>query len=105
MISIETLVVTTAGLARADIEHWIAQDWLRPTAEAGTWLFRPVDVARLHLIRTLHIDLAVDDSAMPMVLDLLDQLHDTRRRLRRLRDAVELVPMAREAVLQAFLEG
>lgn len=104
MITIETLVVTISGLDRAEVEHWIAQDWVRPTGSAGAWLFRDIDVARLRLIRELRYELQLQEDALPVVLGLLDQLYDARRRLRRLRNAVNrnAPPEIREAVLQAL---
>ena len=105
MITIDTLIVTVAGLDRGEVEHWIDLDWVRPAGGQGTWLFRDIDVARLHLIRELRHDLKLDEEAMPVVLRLLDQLYDARRRLRRLRDAVDRTapPELREAVLHALL--
>jgi len=105
MITIDTLIVTVAGLDRREVEHWIAQDWLRPAGDQGAWLFRDIDVARLHLIRELRYELRLDEEAMPVVLRLLDQLYDARRRLRRLRDAVERTapPEIHQAVLHALL--
>lgn len=105
MITIDTLVVTIHGLDRAEVEHWIDQDLLRPTRQDDAWLFRDIDVARLRLIQQLRHELRLEEDALPVVLRLMDQLYDSRRRLRRLRDAVEgsTPPDVREAVLQALL--
>jgi chaperone modulatory protein CbpM len=105
MISIDTLVVTISGLDRAEVEHWIAQDLLRPAGQGGTWLFRDIDVARLQLIQQLRHELRLEEDALPVVLRLMDQLYDARRRLRRLRDAVEgsTPPDVRDAVLRALI--
>lgn len=104
MITLEALVVTIDGLDRAEVERWIGEDWLRPIDDRGTWLFREIDVARLRLIRELRGDLALPDDAMPIVLRLLDQLYDERRRLRLLRDALErhATGPVRDAVLKAL---
>ena len=89
MITIDALIVTMTNLDRADVERWIEQDWLRPTSRDGTWVFGEIDVARLTLIRDLRDDLGLHDEALPVVLRLLDQLYGERRRLRRLREAIE----------------
>ncbi len=104
MITLETLVVTIDGLDRMEVERWIREEWVRPTSGQGTWLFRDIDVARLRLIRELRDDLGLQEDALPIVLRLLDQLYDERRRLRMLRDALErsATPQVREAVLQAL---
>ena len=106
MITIETLVVEVSGLDRAEVEHWIAQDLVRPAGQGGAWLFRDIDVARLRLIQELRHELRLEDDALPVVLRLMDQLYDTRRQLRRLRDAVErgAPPDVRDGVLQVLLE-
>lgn len=107
MMTWETVVVTVAGLDRGEVEGWIAQDLVRPAQQDGDWLFRDIDVARLELIQELRHDLRLEEDALPVVLRLMDQLYDARRRLRRLRDAVErgAAPDARDAVLRVLLEG
>lgn len=107
MITLDAVVVVVAGLDRAEVEDWIAQDLVRPAQEGGAWLFRDIDVARLQLIQELRHELRLEEDALPVVLRLMDQLYDARRRLRRLRDAVErgAAPDARDAVLQVLLEG
>lgn len=106
MITWDAVVVTVAGLDRAEVEDWIAQDLLRPARQDGDWLFRDIDVARLQLIQELRHELRLEEDALPVVLRLMDQLYDARRRLRRLRDAVErgAAPDARDAVLRVLLE-
>ncbi len=105
MMTLDALMVTTEGIDRADVEHWIAQDWVRPAGSRGAWVFRDIDVARLRLIRDLRHELGLQDDALPIVLRLLDQLYDERRRLRRLRAAMDrTVPEEfRKALLQALL--
>jgi chaperone modulatory protein CbpM len=104
MMTLDALIITTEGLDRADVERWIDQDWVRPAGSRGTWLFREIDVARLRLIRDLRHELGLQDDALPIVLRLLDQLYDERRRLRRVRDALDrTVPQEfHEALLQAL---
>ena len=106
MMTWEAVVVTIPGLDRKEVEAWIVQDLLRPTRDGGAWLFRDIDVARLHLIQELRHGLQLEDDALPVVLRLMDQLYDARRHLRRLRDAVErgAAPDARDAVLRMLLE-
>ena len=106
MITMEALVAAVAGLDSRDVEGWIASDWVRPAGGQGAWLFRDIDVARIHLILSLRMDLGLGDDALPIVLRLVDQLYDERRRLRRLRDALDrTVPDdVRRAVLRALRE-
>ncbi len=88
MISFEVLVTQIPGLRRQDLERWIAQEWVRPEGPAGSYGFRAVDVARVRLIRELRYEMQVNEEALPVVLSLLDQLYDLRRRVRELGVAV-----------------
>ncbi len=81
-------VVAELGLqGEAEVLRWVEAACLRPEPGEG-YRFRAIDVARLRLIRELDRDLAVDAEAIPVVLDLLDQVYDLRRRVRALADAL-----------------
>jgi chaperone modulatory protein CbpM len=88
MISIEILVTRLSGLQRQDLERWIANQWIRPDGGAGHYMFREIDVARVRLIQQLRDEMQVNEEALPVVLSLLDQLYDQRRRMRELSDAL-----------------
>lgn len=89
MITIEMLFVQFKGLRREDLEHWITQAWVRPDGDPGRYLFHDIDVARVRLILELREQMQVNDEAIPVVLSLLDQLYEARRRMRRVRDALD----------------
>jgi chaperone modulatory protein CbpM len=92
-ITIDALVTQVSGLQREDLEHWIANQWVRPedAGSGGDYVFHAIDVARVRLIQELHHDLQINEDALPVVLSLLDQLYDQRRRLRALNDAIAAV--------------
>ena len=92
MITVELLTRTIAGLEPSDLSRWIDNEWVRPDGAPGRWLFHDIDVARLRLIVELRYDLGVDETALPVVLSLLDQLYETRRQMLRLRRVMETVP-------------
>jgi chaperone modulatory protein CbpM len=85
MITVEVLLTQLPDLPRQDLERWISNDWVRPDREEGNYAFRDIDVARVRLIRELRDELEVDERSMSVVLLLLDQLYDLRRRMRDLR--------------------
>lgn len=89
MITIDVVIAQVTGLQRQDLERWIANEWVRPDDQAGTLVFQEIDVARVRLIRELRDDLEVNEAALPVVLTLLDQVYDLRRRLRDLGEALE----------------
>ncbi len=88
MITIDVLIARLPGLQLPRVENWIANGWVRPEGAPGHYAFREIDVARVRLIQELHDDLDVNEDALPVVLSLLDQLYDARRRLQDLCDAL-----------------
>ena len=89
MITIEVLLARVPDLPLQDLERWISNDWVRPDGRAGDYAFGEIDVARVQLIQELRDKLEVNEAAVPVVLMLLDQLYDLRRRLRNLREQAE----------------
>jgi chaperone modulatory protein CbpM len=90
-------VVAELGLAgEAEVRRWVEAECVRPepagAGAGGGHRFRQIDVARLRLIRELDRDLALDADAIPVVLGLLDQVYDLRRRTRALAQAVAEEP-------------
>ena len=105
MITIETLCIRIDGLRREDVERWIGQSWVRPDGAPGGYLFHDIDVARVRLIVELREQMQVNEDALPVVLSLLDQLYEARRRMRRVRDALERAapPELRQEVLRLLV--
>ena len=88
MIDIDVLITQLSGLKRQDLERWITNEWVRPDGRSGSYMFLEIDVARVRLIRELRDEMGVNEAALPVVLSLLDQLYDLRRRMRELSDAI-----------------
>jgi chaperone modulatory protein CbpM len=82
MIAFEGLLTVLPTLPRGDLERWIDHDWVKPDGQPGAYVFRDIDVARVRLILELRDDMEIDEATLPVVLSLLDQLYDLRRRLR-----------------------
>ena len=102
MIDIEALFAQVSGLDPDDLQRWILKSWVRPAGNPDRYEFREIDVARVRLIRELRDELQVNEDALPVVLSLLDQLHDVRRRMRELSDALAVAApeqMRRELLL------
>jgi chaperone modulatory protein CbpM len=91
MITLSAVIDRTSGLEPRDLERWIVEDWVKPERDGGDYLFHDVDVARVRLILDLRDDLEIDEMAIPIVLSLLDQVYDLRRRMRQLGDAVRQI--------------
>ncbi len=111
MITVETLCIEVVGLTPTDLQRWIEQSWLRPDGGPEGYLFHDIDVARARLILELREQMQVGEEALPVVLSLLDQLYEARRRMRHVRDALEraappeLRDELRLEVLRLLMEG
>jgi len=92
VIGLDELTRRVAALDRVELERWIENRWVLPDEEGGRWLFHEVDIARVELILEIRSEFAVDDEALSLMLNLLDQLYSLRRQMRRLCDALECQP-------------
>jgi chaperone modulatory protein CbpM len=88
MIGVEEILDQISALQQSDLEAWISEELISPQEGAGALLFSDTECARIRLICTLRYDLEVDADTMAIVLSLIDQLYDTRRRLLSLTAAV-----------------
>ena len=82
------MLCATVGVDTAELQHWVERAWVVPE---GAGAFREIDVARARLIRELRHELGVEEDALSLVLSLLDQLYSTRRQMRALREAMQVV--------------
>jgi len=81
--------------ARVDatvLDTWVEAGWLVPRRDAEAADFSEADLARAHLIRDLQHDMRVNEDAIPIILDLIDQVHGLRRMLRDVATAVCVQP-------------
>lgn len=88
MITLAAVLERMPGLNADTLHVWIREDWVRPLRRGGEPVFEEVDVARVRLILELRDELDMGEAAIPVVLSLLDELHATRRDVRRLADVL-----------------
>ena len=94
-------VAAEIGVTVEDLSVWIDRRWVLPSRCGSDLAFDDADRARIRMILDFHRDLAIDDEAMPVVLDLLDRLHAARAQLRMvLQGVADLPDPARRTVLQ-----
>lgn len=101
MTGIEELLASMAPLRREDLTAWIEEALVVPAGPPDAPDFSTEERARVRLLCTLRYELDIDAEALPVIVSLLDQLHETRRRLRALAGAVTAQD---DAVRQAILE-
>ena len=88
MMRMAELIDSIGSLRREDLELWIGEAMIQPVEQEGEPTFGAVECARVQLICTLHYDMEIEAETLPIVLDLVDQLYETRKRLNALSSAV-----------------
>lgn len=98
MLSIEDVAKRTS-IRAAELHLYIQQSWVLPMEEEGRYFFDDADVARIQLIYDLRTDMGCNDEAVPVVLNLVDQLHSMNRALEEINQALNaLSPGLREEI-------
>lgn len=90
-------------VSRDQIETWVAQRWIKPQTLAPELEFDEADVSRLQLICELR-ELEVNDEALPLVLQLLDQVYELRAQLHQIGQALGRLPEPVRAQLRELAE-
>jgi chaperone modulatory protein CbpM len=93
------------GVGADEVAVWVERRWVLPTRAAAGLAFSDADRARCRMIAEFRRDLAIDDEAMPVVLDLVDRLHAARAELRRVLEAVAELPKAHKDRILSRLLG
>ncbi len=103
LLTLEEVEVRTE-LQRTEIFHFIQQTWILPVQEDGLYFFDEADVARVHLIVELRNDMAVNDEAIPIILQLLDQVHSLRHAVEELQGGIAALSESARAELDAAMK-
>lgn len=100
MMTFEEIVVA-CRVRRIELRRWVEAGWVLPVEVDGAWQFAEVDLARARLIRDLRRDFGVNDAAVPLILDLIDQRTGMECRIRGMLEALAEQPEdLRRAVLE-----
>ena len=70
---------------------WVRQGWIRPAVKEAQG-FSEADMARAALIRDLEDKLGFDEDQVPVLLNLIDQIHGLRAELKTMLDALDDLP-------------
>ena len=103
MTTLDDLLRMHGGLSIVNVERWVARGLLRPTGDADSWTFETIDVARTQLLVELTGDLGIDDEAVEMVIDLVDQVHTLRGQLDLIGRAIAEQPATTREAIAAVL--
>jgi chaperone modulatory protein CbpM len=94
MIRETELFAHFASLERQVLLTWIEEGVVAPERDEQGYLFDQVDESRVALACDLHYRMGLDHASLPVILSLIDQLHDTRHHLRSLTQAISEQPEA-----------
>jgi chaperone modulatory protein CbpM len=94
MIRETELIAQFAYLERHVLLTWIKEGVIAPQSDAEGYLFDRVDESRVALACDLHYRMGLEHASLPVILSLIDQLHDARHHLRALTRAVAGQPEA-----------
>lgn len=97
------VVARVERLNLRELRFWVRQGWLCPAeGEAGP-VFDELDIARVRLLCDLRKEMSLPNDAVPVVLNLIDHLHQTRRELRTLTRAIKEQPEdVRHSIVSVF---
>jgi chaperone modulatory protein CbpM len=85
---LDELVEAIDTLRREDLEAWMRASLVHASGETEEPVFSEAECARVRMICSLHYDMEIASDALPVVIGLVDQLHETRRQLHALSAAV-----------------
>jgi chaperone modulatory protein CbpM len=88
MRRLEEVILIIPEVNREDLDRWINNALIEAQQDADSIMLTDIQFARVRLICTLRYDMDVEEEVLPIVLDLLDQLHESRQRLHNLSQAV-----------------
>ena len=98
MLSEKDLLARVQTLTVTRLRVWVAQGWIKP-ADAAAQSYSEADLARAALICNLEDELGFAEEDVPVLLNLIDQIHGLRAELRGLLATLdELPPEVRSVV-------
>ncbi len=105
MIRETELIAQFTCLERRVLMVWIEDGVIEPHQDANGYLFDRVDEARVALACDLHYRMGLEHASLPVILSLVDQLHDARRDLKAISQAVSVQPDEVRIEITRFLAG
>ncbi len=94
MIGLTSVTALFTDLGEAELVTWVERGWVRPEGVGveAEWVFHEIDIARIRLIHDLRHRMELEADAIPLILSLLDQIHELRGQLRSVLRAIESQP-------------
>lgn len=86
------VVAEVRRVSLRELRLWVREGWVQPAQSDRGPVFDEIDVARVRLLCDLRKEMALPSDILPVVLTLIDRLHETRRDLQHLMDALAAQP-------------
>ncbi len=87
----QDVIARVQSLTVTRLRVWVREGLIKPADEAAE-TYSEADIARAALIRTLEDELGFNQEDVPVLLNLIDQIHGLRSELRGLLDALDELP-------------
>lgn len=95
-----SVVARVERVTLRELRLWVREGWVRPAMGDAGPVFDELDIARIRLLCDLRKEMALPTDALAPILTLVDHLHNARRDLRRLTEALDEQPSdVRRAVI------
>jgi chaperone modulatory protein CbpM len=104
MLSENDVVARVEGATIERLHAWVGFGWVKPVLRDNSPGFTDADIARITLICDLHDRMGLDEESVPVVLNLVDQIHGLRRELKCLTTAIEEQPNEVRTTLRTRVE-
>jgi chaperone modulatory protein CbpM len=87
----QDVVARVQSLTVTRLRVWVSQGLIKPADQAAQ-SYSEADIARADLIRTLEDELGFAEEDVPVLLNLIDQIHGLRSELRGLLEVLDEPP-------------
>ncbi len=91
MLTERDIVAKVQHVTVTRLRVWVRQGWIRPTAKVKEG-YSEADMARAALIRDLEDKLGFDEEQVPVLLNLIDQIHGLRAELKTVLTVLDDLP-------------
>jgi chaperone modulatory protein CbpM len=105
MIRERELIAQFTVLERQVLLTWIEEGVIAPHRDEEGYLFDRIDQSRIALACDLHYRMGLEHASLPVILSLVDQLHNARHHLRALTRAVAEQPDAVQQEITRRMAG
>jgi chaperone modulatory protein CbpM len=100
----DEVITIVTRLTRRQLVGFVESELVRPEQDDDGHVYRRVDIARLELLCDLSHDLDLDETALAVVISLIDQLHAARQDLAAIARAIDNLPVQLQTTVIAAMK-